>query len=53
MHKIKYFPENLEKILDFTSKFRYERVTLITGIVIWPYEKASYGLYGQLECVLE
>ena len=32
MHKIIFFPENLKKILGFTSKFRYGRVTLNTGI---------------------
>ena len=32
MHEIFFFPENLIKILGFTSKFWYGRVTLNTGI---------------------
>ena len=33
MHKIICFSENLKKNLGFTSKFRYDRVTLNAGIV--------------------
>ena len=32
MHKIIFFPENLKKILGFTSKFRQGRVTLNAGV---------------------
>ena len=32
MHKILFFPENLIKILGFTSKCRWGRVTLNTGV---------------------
>ena len=32
MHKIMFFPENLKKILGFTSKFRQGWVTLNAGI---------------------
>ena len=36
MHKIIFFPENLKKILGFTSKFfRYGRVNLNTGIFLF------------------
>ena len=35
MHKIIFFPENLKKILGFTSKFRLDRVTLNTGIYLF------------------
>ena len=31
MHKIVFFPQNLKKILGFTSKFRQGRVILNTG----------------------
>ena len=40
--KLYFFPENLKKILGFTSKFRYGLVTLNTGVflfglnVLWP-----------------
>ena len=34
MHEIIFVPENLIKILGFTSKFRYGRVTLNTGIFL-------------------
>ena len=37
--KLYIFPENLKKNLGFISKFRKGRVTLSTGIVIWPYSK--------------
>ena len=38
MHRIIFFTENLKKVLGFTSKFRYGRVTLNTGIFsIWPF----------------
>ena len=39
MHKIIFFPENLKKILGFTSKFRKGPFSLNTGIFfIWPYQ---------------
>ena len=42
MHKIIFFPENLKKILGFTSKFMKGQVTLNTGIFfIWP-KRSSY-----------
>ena len=31
-----FFPENLEKVLGFTSKFREGRVTPIIVFFIWP-----------------
>ena len=34
MHKIIFFPENLKKILGFTSKFRYPKHRYF---LIWPY----------------
>ena len=33
MHKIIFFPENMKKILGFTSKFMKDRATLDTGIL--------------------
>ena len=35
MHKIRFFPENLEQILGFTSKFKQGRVTLYTGFILF------------------
>ena len=35
MHKIIFFPENLKKILGFTSKFRLGPVNLNTGIFLF------------------
>ena len=35
MQKLIFFPENLKKILGFTSKFRLGPVTLNTGIFFY------------------
>ena len=35
MHEIIFFPENLKKILGFTSKFRYGWVTINTVIFVF------------------
>ena len=44
MHKIIFFPENLNKILGFTSKFRYGGDTLNTGILIFgPIQIMNYS----------
>ena len=44
MHKIIFFPESLKKIIVFTSKFRYGRVTQKTGI---------FFLFGLIKCPVE
>ena len=41
MHKIIFFPENLKKILGFTSKFRKGWVTLNTGVFFYLAQQIS------------